>query len=83
MKITAMMAIHGVQMKYFVRLRFLPLYDLPFTLLQSSCAAPAGHTHPHHALPKNSEVMNNPAKTMKSPAMMPSVAPIMMRYGDK
>ena len=79
MNIMITIAIHGVQMKYLIRFLFLPLKLFLLTLAHSSCVAPAGQIQPHHALPKNNEERNSPANAMTSPAIIPSVAPIMIR----
>jgi hypothetical protein len=52
MKNMTIVAIHGIQLKYFIKFNFPPLTFFLFTAKQASCSPPQGASHPQKPLPK-------------------------------
>ena len=52
-------------------------------LSQTSWTPLGGHAQPQAARPTDSAATDHTTQTMRLPVMMPSAAPVVMRYGEK
>jgi hypothetical protein len=50
---------------------------------QASCNPPMGQSHPHQNLPINKEERNNTPNTTRLPLIIPCVAELIIRMGEK
>ena len=79
MKQSVTAVIQTAQMTYLMRFRQPCLGALSLTANRHSCRPPIGQIQPQKRRPRNGEVMNIAAKTIKLPVIMPSDAPCMIR----